>query len=170
MTIRQIEDEEYDLWILISRVYHVIAKLRKMELSEYNIAPTQSYILLIIKALGNQTTPTELSKFVYQERSSVSDILNRMEKQGLILKTKKSGEKKRVVVTITKKGEESLRISRNREYLHRVMSSLTDEERQQLVLYLEILRDNAINELSVREKEILPPSRISEYYHKKGSL
>jgi len=170
LTIRQIEDEEYDLWILISRVYHVIAKLRKVELSKYSIAPTQSYILLIIKALGNQTTPTELSRYVYQERSSVSDILNRMEKQGLIVKTKKSGERKRVIVTITEKGEESLRLSRNRECLHKVMSSLTDEERQQLVSCLEILRDNAINELNIHEKQILPPSRISEYYHKKGSL
>ena len=137
MEAHQTADKEYDLWILLNRVYHMIAKLRKLESLRFKILPTQSYFLFIIKALGNETTPTELSRYVYQERSSVSDILNRMEKQGLILKTKKSGEKKRVIVTITEKGEESLRLSRNREYLHRVMSSLTDEERQLGLMFRE---------------------------------
>lgn len=166
----KIEDKEYDLWILLSRIYHLIAMLRKLELSKYHILPTQSYILFIIKALGNETTPSKISEYVYQQRSSISDILNRMVKQGLIRKTNKTGGKKRVIVTLTSKGEDALKLSKNRIYLHKVMSSLTDSKKQQLEASLEILRDSAINELSITQKTILRPSQISKYYRKKNLL
>ena len=165
-----IEDKTYDLWILLSRVYHLIAKLRNLELLNYNILPVQSYILFIIKALGNETTPTEISGYVYQQRSSISDILNRMVKQGLIIKTNKSGGKRRVIVTLTDKGEKALAISADREYLHKVMSSLTEGKKRQLESSLEMLRDAAINELSVTQKTIMPPSQISKYYREKNLL
>jgi DNA-binding MarR family transcriptional regulator len=158
------EDKEYDIWILLSRVYHLIAMLRKMELSKYNILPTQSYILFFIKALGNQTNPSEISEYVYQQKSSISDILNRMVKQGLIKKTNKSGGNKRVIVTLTAKGEKALTLSKNRIYLHKVMSSLTEEEKRQLESAMEILRDSAIKELSRTQKTIMRPSQISKYY------
>jgi len=166
----KIEDKEYDVWILLSRVYHLIAMLRKLELSKYDILPVQSYILFIIKALGNETTPSRISEYVYQQRSSISDILNRMVKQDLIKKTNKTGGNKRVIVTLTDKGEKELTLSKNREYLHRVMSSLTENKRRQLESALEMLRDNAINELSITEKTIMRPSQISRYYRQKNLL
>jgi DNA-binding MarR family transcriptional regulator len=165
-----IENKEYDLWILLSRVYHLIAMLRKLELSKHNILPVQSYILFIIKALGNETTPSKISEYVYQQRSSISDILNRMVKQDLIRKTNKSGGNKRVIVTLTAKGEKALTLSRNREYLHRVMSSLTENKKRQLESAMEILRDTTINELSITQKTIMRPSQISKYYRQKNLL
>lgn len=166
----KIEEKEYDLWILLSRVYHLIAKLRNLELEKYNILPVQSYILFIIKSLGNETTPTEISGYVYQQRNSISDILNRMVKQSLITKTNKTGGKRRVIITLTEKGEEALELSKNREFLQKVMSSLTDPKKQQLESSLEMLRDAAINELSVTQKTIMPPSQISKYYREKNFL
>ncbi len=166
----KIEDKEYDIWILLSRVYHLVAMLRKLELSKFNILPTQSYILFIIKALGNDTTPSKISEYVYQQRSSISDILNRMVKQGLIKKTGTSGSKKRVLVTLTEKGEKALVLSNQRKYLHKVMSTLSEEKKQQLESGLELLRDAAVNELSVSQKTILRPSQISRYYRQKNLL
>jgi len=165
-----IENKEYDLWILLSRVYHLIAMLRKLELSKYKILPVQSYILFIIKALGDETTPSKISEYVYQQRSSISDILNRMVKQGLIRKTNKSGGNKRVIVTLTAKGEKALTLSKYREYLHKVMSSLTENKKRQLESAMEILRDSAINELSITQKTIMRPSQISKYYRQKNLL
>jgi DNA-binding MarR family transcriptional regulator len=166
----KVEDKEYDLWILLSRVYHLIAMLRKLELSKYEILPVQSYILFVIKALGNETTPSNISEYVYQQRSSISDILNRIVKQGLIKKTNKASGNKRVIVTLTAKGEKALKLSKNREYLHKVMSSLTEEEKQQLESAMEILRDAAINELAITQKTIMRPSLILKYYRKKNQL
>lgn len=166
----EIQEKDYDIWILFSRVYHLIAKLRNLELVKYNILPVQSYILFIIKSLGNETTPTEISGYVYQQRTSISDILNRMVKQGLIVKRNNKGGKRRVIITLTEKGEEALELSKNREFLQNVMSALTDRKKQQFESSLEILRDTAINELSLTQKTIMPPSQISKYYREKNLL
>jgi DNA-binding MarR family transcriptional regulator len=163
-----VTDKEYDLWILLSRVYHLIAMLRKLELSKYQILPVQSYILFVIKALGNETTPSKISEYVYQQRSSISDILNRMAKQGLIKKTHRAKGKKRVIVSLTSEGENTLKLSQNRNYLHKLMSSLTIEEKHQLESTMEILRDAAVNELAITQKTIIRPSLISKYYRRKN--
>jgi DNA-binding MarR family transcriptional regulator len=161
-------DEEYDLWILMSRVYHMIAKIRNMEMSKYGILPIQSYMLFMIRAMGNATTPAQLSRFAYQQRNSVSDILKRMEKQGLITKEKRSDANGRVLVKMTEKGEQALQLSKNRFHLRNIMSALDEGKRRQLESLLVLLRDKAIEELSAYGKTDLPPSQLSKYYQEKG--
>ena len=164
MKARKKEDREYDLWILLSRVYHMVAKLRNMEMSKQGILPVQAYMLFIIQAMGNATTPAELSRFVYQQRNSVSDILKRMEKQGLVTKEKASKGNGRILVKMTEKGKKILQLSKQREHLHNVLSVLNETKREQLESLLETLRDRAIEELSVYQKTVLPPSQLSKYY------
>ena len=167
MDISQNGVKEYDNWILLSRVYHMIAKLRRLELAKYNVQPVQAYILFILHALGGETSPTELSRYAYEDKSAISDILIRMEKQGLITKTKKTIGNGRVKVKLTEKGEEALRLSSEREFLRKVMSGLTPEKTKQLESCLELIRDNAINLLDIQEKQIVPPSKVSKYYQNK---
>jgi DNA-binding MarR family transcriptional regulator len=161
-------EKEYDTWILLSRVYHMIAKLRRMELAKYNVQPVQAYILFILHALGDETSPSELARYAYEHKSAISDILIRMEKQGLITKTKNIIGNGRVQVKLTPKGEEALRLSSEREYLCKVMSGLTPEKTAQLESCLDLIRDNAIKQLDVQEKQIVPPSKVSKHYQKKN--
>jgi len=42
----------------------------------------QAYILFILQALGGESSPTELARYAYEEKSAISDILIRMEKTG----------------------------------------------------------------------------------------
>jgi DNA-binding MarR family transcriptional regulator len=144
-------DNEYDTWILLSRVYHMIANLRRMELAKYEILPVQAYVLLVIDRLGNEVSPSELSRYVYQQKSTVSDILTRMAKQGLIKKYQTLNGKSRVSIRLTKKGKQVLKVSGNREYLHKIMSYLAPQKTSQLVSCLEILRDSAMRQLSLHE-------------------
>lgn len=160
-------EKEYDTWILLSRVYHMIAKLRRLELAKYNVQPVQAYILFILQALGGEASPTELTRYAYEHKSAISDILIRMEKQGLINKSKKIVGNGRVKVKLTEKGEEALRLSSERALLKKVMSGLTPEKAAQLESCLELIRDNAISQLDTEEKQVVPPSKVSKYYHKK---
>jgi hypothetical protein len=47
------------------------------------------------------------------------------------------------------------------------MSGLTPEKTAQLESCLELIRDNAISQLDIQEKQIVPPSKVSKYYHDK---
>jgi DNA-binding MarR family transcriptional regulator len=167
MDISRNGEKEYDTWILLSRVYHMIAKLRRLELAKYNIQPVQAYILFILHALGGETSPTELARYAYEHKSAISDILIRMEKQCLITKTKEFVGNGRIKVKLTLKGEEALKLSLEREFLRKVMSGLTPEKTEQLETCLELIRDNAMKLLDIQEKQIVPPSKVSKYYQNK---
>ena len=145
----------------------MIAKLRRLELAKYNIQPVQAYILFILHALGGETSPTELARYAYENKSAISDILIRMEKQGLITKIKKINNGGRVKVKLTEKGMKALKLSSEREFLKKVMSGLTPGKTEQLESCLEVIRDNAINQLDIQEKQIVPPSKVSKYYKNK---
>lgn len=145
----------------------MIAKLRRLELAKYNVQPVQAYILFILQALGGEASPTELARYAYEHKSAISDILIRMEKQDLITKTKNLSGSGRVKVKLTEKGEEALRLSSERAFLKKVMSGLSAEKTEQLEACLELIRDNAISQLETQEKQIVPPSKVSKYYHKK---
>ena len=146
----------------------MIAKLRRLELARYNVQPVQAYILLILHALGGETSPTELARYAYEHKSAISDILIRMEKQGLITKTKTVVGNGRIKVKLTPKGEEALSLSSERELLRKVMSGLTPEKTKQLENCLELIRDNAVNLLDIQEKQFVPPSKVSHIIKNKS--
>jgi DNA-binding MarR family transcriptional regulator len=161
---KEIAERDYDFWILLTRVYHIMAKLRKLESSRYSILPVQAYLLFMIKALGNETTPTELVKYVYQQPSAISDILNRMEKLNLITKSKRSNEGRLVIIKMTEKGEKALELSSHREFLHKVLASLSKKEMDDIEVGLAKLHDSGVKELNILQKKLVRPSQISNYY------
>jgi DNA-binding MarR family transcriptional regulator len=167
MVMSQDGEKEYDIWVLLSIVYHLIAKLRRLELSKHNVLPVQAYILFLLHALGGEASPSEISRYAYEHKSAISDILIRMEKQGLITKSKNNAPGGRVKVKLTEKGEDALQLSSERAFLEKVMSGLTPEKIEQLESFLELMRDNAKNELDVRDKNFIPPSKVSKHHSKK---
>jgi len=100
-------DRDYQLWVLLQHVGDALLKARAKELSQYDISAIQARVLFIIKSIGDKATPSEISKWILREPHSVSSILTRMEKEGLVIKTKNLGKKKQVFVTLTEKGHQA---------------------------------------------------------------
>jgi len=124
----------------------------------YRITPEQAAILFIVQAIGEKATPAEISRWLFREPHSVSGLLARMEKQGLVRKVKDLERKNLVRVVITEEGQKAYQQSTKRESIHRIMSSLSEEDRQQLRSYLEVLQNKALEELGVNRKLPLPNS------------
>ena len=81
-----------------------------------------------------------------------------MEKQGLVKKVKDLDRKNLVRITLTEEGHQAYRESIKRESIHRIMSSLSEEERQQLKSSLLKLRDTALEEPQIESKPPYPAS------------
>jgi len=79
-----------------------------------------------------------------------------MEREGLVRKVKDLDRKNLVRVAITEKGHQVYRQSTKIESIRKVLSSLSKEEQQQLMSYLETLRDKALEELGVKSKPPFP--------------
>jgi len=149
-------DPDYNLWVLLHQARDAIFRARDKELSQYGITTMQSAVLFIITALGGEATATEISRWLSREPHSVSGLLARMEREGLVRKVKDLVKKSQVNVTLTAKGRQAHSESLKRESLRGIMSCLTEEERQQLVSSLKQLRDKALGSLTKVRKLPFP--------------
>ncbi len=79
-----------------------------------------------------------------REHHTVSALLNRMEGEGLVRKTKGHQRKNMIKVELTNKGEKAYRLSRKLVSITNIFSSLTDQDKNRLKKYLQSLRNNAL--------------------------
>ena len=150
-------DQDYNLWSLLGLVRHAISKIRRKELDRYKISPTQAAVLFYVEAIGDEATPAKIARWLFREPHSVFETLCRMERQGLVRRVKDLDRKNMIRVVITEKGREAYYQSTNRESIHKIMSSLSKEQRQQLWSCLQTLWDEALKELGVEHEISFPP-------------
>ncbi|HUV56125.1 MAG TPA: MarR family winged helix-turn-helix transcriptional regulator [Dehalococcoidales bacterium] len=148
------KDQDFRLWTLLTRTRDAIFKARAKELSTGGISNVQAAALFAIRALGNEATPAELSRWLLREPHSVSGLISRMEAEGLIKKAKDLPRKNMVRAELTEKGQQAYEHSTKRASINRIMSSLSEKKKQQLSSYLETLRGKAHEELG---NEFKPP-------------
>ena len=137
-------EPDYILWVLLEQAQSATFGAREKELSKYSTSPMQTAVLFIVDAIGSEATPAEVSRWLLRKSHSVSGLLDRMEKDGLVKKSKDLHRKNLVRITITNKGHKVLEQSKKRESIRRVMSVLSEEERLQLQSSLKKIRDKAL--------------------------
>ena len=141
------QDELYNLWLLFGKARRCTFKAREKELLPYGITPEQVSILYIFHNIGEPVTRSEISRLTCREVHTVSGIVARMEKSGLVRVVKDPSRKNTVRFAVTKKGQETYRQSTKRESIYRIFSVLSKEERQQLKSTLEKVQSRARQEL-----------------------
>jgi len=156
-------DQDYYTWWLLFQVRQLMFKVRQKELSKYGISHVEAAVLHIIQAIGNTVTPAEISRWVLREPHTISELLSRMEKKGLVRKVKDLDRRNLVRVMLTDKGHEAYYQSAERESTQNIMSALSEEERQQLGSCLWKLRAKALKELGIGNKVPFPPD--NELWH-----
>ena len=100
--------------------------------------------LFVIQAIEDKATAAKISRWMLRRHHTVSALLKRMERKGLIMKTKDPDRKNTWVISITEKGQNAYQKSNIRESLHEIMSVLSEEEHEQIESSMKKLRDQAI--------------------------
>ena len=148
-------DDYYNLWLLLSQTRSAIFKLRHKKVGQY-LHPNQAAALVSIWALDGQITPAALSRRLFLEPHSASELINRMQQKDLVTK-KKDREKGNVVrITITNKGREVCKQVMGQQLIHKLMSMLSVEQREQLRESLTVLYNAALEELGIEGEAPLP--------------
>ena len=145
-------DQHQNLCLLLAQTRDAIYRARRKQLRRYNITPRQSVALFVIHSAGDKATPANISRWLFRESHTVSELLSRMERQGLVRRVKDLGKKNLVRIELTEKGRKTYHQSAKQQSISDVMSSLSEEECQQLMSYLQILRDNAMKELGMKHE------------------
>jgi len=157
MNIALSTDKDYALSVLLQQTSDAILKMWDKELSRYGITSVEAAVLFIIRSIGERVIPAEISRWLFRRQHSVSALLDRMERKGLITKTKDLDRKNLVRVRLTEKGEQAYDNSLSRESIYRAMSALSGEERRLLSSYLRRLRDRALEGLRIEHELPYPP-------------
>jgi DNA-binding MarR family transcriptional regulator len=147
---RPLSNEYFVLWIMIAQLKDSILKTRQRDYARFNISNERRAVLWNIQNNGGHATPVEISRQLFRELHSVTGILKRMEKEGLIIRHKGSG-RSRVEVKLTKKGLDVFNQSLYNETDKRIFSVLTKKQRERLATYLMKLRSQVLKELGLPE-------------------
>lgn len=142
-------EEDYKLWSALLQTRDALMKLREKEVAKFGLLPKESRILFIIQLLGKKATPTVISKFLFRERHSISELLTRMEKKGLIRRVRDLDRKNWVRVELAQKGIKVYNQTSDLDPVREIISCLSREEHEQLMLCLQKLRAAAVKKLEL---------------------
>ena len=159
MEISSDNQGEHETWILLSKTRHAIFRVRERELARYDISPTQALILSSVFTLQDEATTKNISRQLFREFHTIFAQLNLMEKMGLLQKIKDFPKKDRLRFVLTKKGIEAYHKSAKHVSIHKIMSVLSEEERQQLEYYLVRLLNAGLQELNLPQFKYEPKSK-----------
>jgi DNA-binding MarR family transcriptional regulator len=154
-------DEFFTLWVLIAQTKDAILRARERDYARYGISNERRAVLYTIQNNGGTSTPVEIARSLFRELHSVTELLKRMENDGLISRAKGTGRSK-VEVRLTEKGLDVFSQSLLNETDKRIFSVLTPTERERLAAYLWKLRRRVIEDLGIPEWQLdfpLDPSR-----------
>ena len=143
-----------ELWALLSQASNALGRVADSELSQVGISMMQAAVLVFVKNSKEPVIPAHISRWLFREPHTVSQLLMRMEKQGLVKRTKDLDRKNQVRITLTEKGEKAFQQQSEMRGIGRILSTLTPEECNKLGASLKKLRDEAIKELDTRPRQL----------------
>jgi len=117
--------ETTDILIQIRKIVRSINLESKKIQKEYGVSIPQVLCLNYLHDAPNfQTTQGEVKRFLNLNSSTVSGIIHRLEKKGLVARLPKSGDKRMVNIALTSAGDEL--ISTMPSLLHEQLSAKLD--------------------------------------------
>ena len=155
-------EQSVGLWMILRRTVHLVGKSRQRELTKYDISDDAAAVLFTVSFLGRQSIPATISKYLFLERHSVSQLLTRMEKDDLVRRVKDLERKNYVRIELTARGHDVLVKSSKLRSTKSIISVLTEEEQKQTWSYMIRLRERAIKKLVLRGPLFYPPSDRQE--------
>lgn len=145
-----LQDPNHRLWWVLTQTRDAIWKARIKELHKYGLTPNRSAVLIIVHFLGDDAVPAEIARWIFRTPHSVSELLIRMEKEGLIRKVSHPTNRKLVIIKLTKKALQIISNLSKRESINEILSVLSDQEYQQLLNPLLKLRKQAMKQINIQ--------------------
>jgi DNA-binding MarR family transcriptional regulator len=155
-------DENFSLWTMLHHSSEVLMAVREKTVEKYSLSVTELRTMLNISIIENtmerEVTASDLTKWLFRKRSTISELLTRMEKKGLIQRLPQADNKKSSIIQLTDKGKKVSEEAylEGMKFVNKAMSSLSSDERHQLWMIMGKLRNLALKDLKLIEKPPFP--------------
>ena len=149
-------------WMLLHQTYNSISRCEDQFFDKIDMTAQQHGVLMTIKYIGCPRTPTRIAEWVDKHLNTVSPILERMEKNGLIKKVRDTKDRRLYIIAMTEKGEKYLNDSTPKAaaLVKNILECLSEEELRMLERLLEKVRLQAMKQC--RKDKILKEVITSE--------
>jgi DNA-binding MarR family transcriptional regulator len=136
-----------NLFVILDQTRDTLIRAVELELKQCKTNFAQTRILYVLTQKKNGMTQGDLSEWLLRNLNTVSTLISKMEKEGLVRKTKNKEDGK-VYVTLTQKGSEEWdKVGERAIFL--TFAVLSEEEKEQLKVLLKKLRTEARNILGL---------------------
>jgi DNA-binding MarR family transcriptional regulator len=129
------------LLLLLSRAGDALNLCLDLVFSKYGISNEQARLLACIKSRGPMR-PVDIAKLLERAPNSMSMLVDRMVKAGLVRRTRDRKDRRAVFVSLTNKGNEAVEpaIPAVWEFMNRFLSVVSYDEQRALADTLETLK------------------------------
>lgn len=131
-----------NLVFMIHRTHDMLKSCEDKVFGEHGLTTEQYAVLTAIKYLSEPVGITDIAHRLTRSINSVSMIVDRMVKAGLLKRVRDEIDRRTVFVSITSKGETLLEPATlaGQEFIQKILSKVSDENKQILIRLLEMLQ------------------------------
>jgi DNA-binding MarR family transcriptional regulator len=139
-------NRDFQLNFLLFRAHDLYMTCTDSIFSAYGLTTENYSTLAAIKYLGGSARVGDLSQALERKPNSVSMIVDRMVKAGLVRRSRSKSDRREVRVSMTEKGQDAfkLAIPACLEFNHEILSPLSDEDKATLASLLRKIRHKAL--------------------------
>ena len=129
------------LWILLPRVGDVFNRSHDMVFSKYGLTTEQWRVLACVGSRGS-LRPVDIASLLERAPNSMSMLVDRMVKAGLVRRARDRKDRRAVFVSLTDKGRDAVgpAVPAGWEFINKVVSSLSNDDQRALADMLETLK------------------------------
>ena len=130
------------LWRQIYQTYTLLKQCEDKILEEYGLTTEQFAVLGTVDYFVGPTNVTDIARWLERSTNSISMIIDRMVKAGLVRRIRDKGDRRVVRVVNTSKGENALKPASRAmfEVMRKHMSSLSHEDKSTVLSLLGTLK------------------------------
>ncbi len=140
-------------WVLLRQVPNLVSRCEDQVFGKHGLTTERHAVLMAIRQIDSPVRPTDVARWLDLSVNSVSMIIDRMVKAGLVKRTRDRKDRRTVFLTATEKAEKAYvkASAAGWELIQEVLNPLSDKDKRTLIKLLETLRDKTYDYLGSGE-------------------
>jgi MarR family transcriptional regulator, 2-MHQ and catechol-resistance regulon repressor len=137
---------DMNFWLYV-RFADITMRYLEVTMEKDNLSPLQSLAMWLITFLGGTATPTQLARIMFRSKHSITQIVDALENDGMVVRDFTHQDRRVTYVKITTAGLERVKqnFAKGNKRAQEVVACLTDEEQKVLVNLTEKMRKQMVN-------------------------
>lgn len=140
-------------WVLLRQVPGLVSRCEDQVFSKHGLTTERHAVLMAIRHIDGPVRPTDVARWLDLSVNSVSMIIDRMVRAGLVKRTRDRKDRRTVFLTATEKAEKAYVLASvaGWELIQEILAPLSDKDKRTLIKLLETLRDKTYDYLDSGE-------------------